>query len=414
MNRMTDPPRNVTGGVDTHADIHVAAAVCSTSHQLLGGATFDTTPAGYVKLLAWLMSFGLLDAVGIEGTGTYGAGLARFLTAEGVPLIEVDRPDRAARRLHGKSDTIDAEAAARAVLSGRATGIPKTRDGIIEAIRVLQVVYRSAVRDRTAAINQFHAVVISAPAEIRQILEQMPRERRFEQARRWRDRSRDDLASRATRQALRELALRIQLLDDQAQRTEAELDVLTDLAAPALRDLVGVGIHTAARLLVTVGDNPERLHSEAAFAHLCGAAPIRASSGKTNRHRLNRGGDRSANHALWTIVMSRRTCDERTIAYVARRTAEGRSSREITRCLKRYVAREIHRAITCPQPLAPRGVVLRDLRTKAGLPLRTVAEQFAITGSRLSCIERGLTRDPALQTKIHTWLTRFDTTQIAA
>jgi transposase len=143
-------------------------------------------------------------------------------------------------------------------------------------------------------------------------------------------------------------------------------------------------------------------------------APIRASSGKTNRHRLNRGGDRSANHALWTIVMSRRTCDRRTIAYVARRTAEGLSSREITRCLKRYVAREIHRAITCPQPLAPRGTVLRDLRAQAGLRLCVVAEQFAITGSRLSCIERGLTRNPVMQTKIHTWLTQPETAQIAA
>ena len=414
MNSMTDPPDNVTGGVDTHADIHVAAAVCSTSHRLLGTETFETTPAGYVKLLAWLISFGLLDAVGIEGTGTYGAGLARFLTAEGVTLVEVDRPDRAARRLHGKSDPVDAEAAARAVLSGRATGTPKTRDGIIEAIRVHQVVYRSAVRDRTAATNQFHSIVVSAPADIRQDLAQMPLTACLERARRWRDRDGDDIAARATRQALRELALRIGLLDDQARRTEAELEVLTDQAAPALRDLVGVGVHVAARLLVAAGDNPERIHTEAAFAHLCGVAPIRASSGKTNRHRLNRGGDRSANHALWRIVMVRRTCDERTAAYVARRIAEGKSEREITRCLKRYIAREVHRAITRPLPLAPRGAELRRLRNEAGLPLRIVAEQFDITVQRLSRIERGLTRDPDTQTGIHTWLTEPEIAQIAA
>jgi transposase len=411
---MTDPSRNVTGGVDTHADVHVAAAVCSHSHQLLGSAEFPTTPTGYVKLLGWLMGFGQLDTVGIEGTGTYGAGLARFLTAEGVTLVEVDRPDRAARRQHGKSDPIDAEAAARAVLSGRASGTPKSRDGIIEAIRVHQVVYRSAVRDRTAAINQFHAVVVSAPAEIREMLQQIPLKQRLERARRWRHRNGDEVACRATRQALRELALRIQLLDDQARRTETELDVLTDQAAPALRDLAGVGIHTAARLLVTAGDNPERLHSEAAFAHLCGVAPIRASSGKTNRHRLNRGGDRSANHALWTIAMSRRTCDERTIAYVARRTAEGLSIREITRCLKRYIARDVHRAIARPLPLAPRGTALRNLRTQAGLPLRVVAEHFGITAQRLSRIERGLTRDPANQTRIHGWLSAPETIEIAA
>ncbi len=414
MNSMTDPPVNVTGGVDTHADIHVAAAVCSTSHRLLGTAEFETTPAGYVKLLAWLLSFGLLDAVGIEGTGTYGAGLARFLTAEGVRLVEVDRPDRAARRLHGKSDPVDAEAAARAVLSGRATGTPKSRDGIIEAIRVLQVIYRSAVRDRTAATNQFHSLLVSAPADIREDLAQMPLKQRFERARRWRDRDGEDIAARATRQALRELALRIGLLDVQAARIEAELDVLTDQAAPALRDIVGVGIHTAARLLVSAGDNPERIKTEAAFAHLCGVAPIRASSGKTNRHRLNRGGDRSANHALWRIAMVRRTCDERTRVYVERRTAEGLSDREITRCLKRYIAREVHRALTRPLELAPRGAELRLLRTQAGLPLHAVADPLGITIQRLSRIERGLTRDPDLQTRIHTWLAEPATTKIAA
>jgi transposase len=414
MNSMTDPPVNVTGGVDTHADIHVAAAVCSTSHRLLDTATFETTPAGYVKLLAWLMSFGLLEVVGIEGTGTYGAGLARFLTAEGVELVEVDRPDRAARRQHGKSDPVDAEAAARAVLSGRATGTPKTRDGIIETIRVLQVVYRSAVKDRTATTNQFHAIVVSAPADIREDLAQMPLTARLERARRWRERAGDAVAVRATREALRELALRIRFLDDQAQRTETELDVLTDQAAPALRDLLGVGVHTAAQLLITAGDNPQRIATEAAFAHLCGVAPIPASSGKTNRHRLNRGGDRSANHALWRIAMTRRTCDERTAAYVARRTAEGRSEREITRCLKRYIAREVHRALTRPLPLAPRGAELRRLRTQAGLPLRVVADRFDTNAQRLSRVERGLTRDPELQTRIHAWLTQPETDQIAA
>jgi len=221
-------------------------------------------------LLAWLLSFGLLDAVGIEGTGTYGAGLARFLTAEGVEPAEVDRPDRAARRLHGKSDPVDAAAAAPAVPSGRATATPKLRDGIIEAIRVLQVVYRSAVRDRTAATNRFQALVVSAPADIRADLQQKPPKQRVARARRWRDRDGDDTAARAIRQALRELARRIHLLDEQASRIEVELDLLTQQAAPALRDLVGVGVHTAARLLVAVGDNPERIHSEAAFAHLCG------------------------------------------------------------------------------------------------------------------------------------------------
>ena len=414
MDRMTDPAAHVTAGVDTHADVHAAAVVCSTSYRLLGAATFEASPAGYVRLLGWLMSFGVLDAVGVEGTGSYGAGLARFLAAEGVGVVEVDRPDRAARRLAGKSDPVDAEAAARAVLSGRAAGTPKSRDGIIEAIRVHQVVYRSAVKDRTAAINQFHALVVCAPAELRDELQQLPLRRRLERARRWRERAGEHVTARATRQALGELAQRIEFLTEQATRAEAHLDALTDQAAPALRELSGVGVHSAAALLISAGDNPERIHSDAAFAHLCGVAPIQASSGKTARHRLNRGGDRAANQALWRIVMTRRTSDERTRAYIARRTAEGRTDREIVRCLKRYVAREVHRAITRPLPLAPRGAELRQLRTAAGLPQRVVAEQFDINTQRLSRIERGITRDPQLQTRIHTWLTPPDTAQPAA
>ena len=414
MHRMTDPPDNVTGGVDSHADVHVVAAVCSMSHRLLGTETFDTTPAGYVMLLAWLQSFGVLDAVGIEGTGTYGAGLARFLTAEGVALIEVDRPDRAARRLHGKSDPVDAEAAARAVLSGRATGTPKTRTGVVEAIRTHQVVYRSAVKDRTAAANQFHALTLTAPDAIRTDLQPLAAKQRFDRARRWRDRDGDDLVTRATRQALRELARRIQLLTEQAGRMEAELEILTETAAPALRDVLGVGVHTAAQLLVTAGDNPHRIRSEAAFAHLCGVAPIRASSGKTNRHRINQHGDRAGNNALWRIAFVRRVSDARTRAYFARRTAQGLSDRDIMRCLKRYIAREIYRALVRPLPLAPRGAELRQLRTAAGLPLHAVAGPFDITIQKLSRIERGITRNPELQTRIHAWLTEPAITEIAA
>ena len=414
MRMMTGPDRHVTGGVDTHAEVHVAAALCSASHRLLGCAEFATTPAGYVQLLAWLRSFGQLDQIGVEGTGTYGAGLARFLTAEGVTVLEVDRPDRAARRQHGKSDPVDAEAAARAVLAGRAQGTPKSRDGLVEAIRVLRVVYRSAVSDRTATINRFHALTTTAPAQIREELLKMTKKQRIARAARWRDRDHDGVVERATRQALRELARRVLLLDEQARRTETELDVLTEQAAPALRDVHGVGIHTAAQLLITAGDNPDRIRSEAAFAHLCGVAPVPASSGKTRRHRLNRHGDRAGNHALWRIAMVRLTSDERTRRYVARRTAEGLSERDIMRCLKRYIVREIYRTITNPPPLAPRGHELRRLRTSAGFALHHVADPLGITISQLSRIERGITRAPDLQTRIHAWLTQPETTTIAA
>lgn len=405
MTRMTHSPALVTGGIDTHADVHVAATICSTSHQLLGTASFAATVAGYVRLLEWLASFGVIDRVGVEGTGTYGAGLARFLAAEHVEVVEVDRPDRKARRQRGKSDTVDAEAAARAVLSGRATGTPKAGNGLVEAIRGWWIVYRSAVKDRTAAINRFHALVTTAPARIRDELQAVAKNRRVATVSRWRERTTDDPVARATRQVLGELAARIQMLSEQADRAHTQLDEMTDQAAPALRDVSGVGVCTAAQLLVTAGDNPNRLRSEAAFAHLCGVAPIPASSGKTRRHRLNQGGDRAANHALWTIAMNRRVHDQRTKDYFDRRTAEGLSDRDIMRCLKRYIAREIHKILTNPPPLAPRGHHLRALRTAAGLPLRVIATAHDISINRLSRIERGITRDPAMQTQIHIWLT---------
>jgi len=412
--RMTHEPVRVTGGVDTHMDVHVAVAVCSRSQRLLGCEEFDSTPAGYVKLLAWLLSFGPIDAVGVEGTGSYGAGLARFLTAERIAVIEVDRSDRKARRDQGKSDPVDAEAAARAVLSGRATGTPKTRDGVVETIRVLQVVYRSAISARTATINQFHAMVTAAPAELREQLRDLRRDDQLARARGFRNREHDDQVATTTRQALKALAKRVAFLTKQAEQVEAQLDVLTEQAAPALRDVHGVGTHTAAALLVTVGDNPQRIRSEAALARICGVSPIPASSGKTRRHRLNRGGNRAANHALWRIALVRRTSHPPTKAYHARRTAEGLSDREIMRCLKRYIVREIYRALTATSTLAPRGSELRQRRHDLELPLRIVAEATGTHISTLSRLERGLLHDPQLATRVHAWLHQPQEPELAA
>jgi transposase len=194
---MTAEPAGVTGGVDTHADIHVAAVMCSTSHRLLGVAEFETTPVGYVATYDWMASFGPVDAVGIEGTGSYGAGLARFLTEQGVELVEVTRPDRQARRAQGKSDPVDAEAAARAVLSGRATARPKTRDGLVEAIRLHLLVYDAMVGERTAMSNRLHAVLTSAPAEIRLEVAQIRESARIVTLSRWRARAGDDVVAAA-------------------------------------------------------------------------------------------------------------------------------------------------------------------------------------------------------------------------
>lgn len=400
---MTSPDRHVTGGVDTHGDLHVVAALDSVTGRHLGTASFPTTTAGYVGLLEWLRGFGQLDQVGVESTGSYGAGLMRSLRAEGVEVIEVDRPDRKARRFEGKSDPADAQAAARAVLSGRASSTPKSRDGLVEAIRALEVVHHGAVKDRTRAINQFKALLVSAPEAVRDGLRGLSFTEQLARARRWPDGHGDDV-ERETRWSLKELSRRIGFQDEQTSRLEARIGALAAQASPALMGLSGVGPHVAAGLLAAAGDNPERMRSEAAFAKLCGACPIPASSGKTNRHRLNRGGDRRANNALFTIVLVRMRHDPATRAYVARRTTEGKTRKEIMRCLKRFVAREVYQALTNPPKDLPTGHELRQLRLEVGHSLTTVSNAIGTSPIRLSSIERCLAHDTSLARRARDWL----------
>jgi transposase len=340
---IAEKTRVVTGGVDTHTDVHVAAIVDDTG-RILGSDSFPTTSAGFGRLLAWMRSFGAVAQVGVEGTGAYGAGLARFLTEAGVGVVEVDRPNRQLRRARGKSDTIDAEHAARAVLSGEATGIPKTRTGAVECVRALRVVRRSAVAARTAAGNQLTNLVLTAPEELRAELRGLTTVKLVVTASAFRP-GEPVTVTAATKLAMREAARRHQALSAEVARLEAAIGPLITGTAPELLALKGVGVNVAAALLVTAGDNPGRLHSEAAFAHLCGVAPLPASTGRTTRHRLNRGGDRQANNALWRIALVRMSVDPDTRAYVARRTTEGLSKREIIRCLKRYIAREVFAAL---------------------------------------------------------------------
>jgi transposase len=332
--------RVVTGGVDTHLDTHVAAALDNIG-GLLGVESFPTTPAGYEQLSDWLVSFGTLGSVGIEGTGSYGAGLARHLHAAGVTVVEVNRADRAARRQQGKSDPLDAVSAARAALSGRATGFSKGRDGTVEAIRTLTVTKRSARRDRTATINQMRALVLTAPDVIRVRFAHHSTVSLITEAAAMRPRP-GEVVDYTTRVALRELGRRAAYLAEEIERLDDLILPLLTTRAPALLAVGGVGPDCAAILLIAAGDHPERLRSEAAWAHLCGSAPIPASSGKTVRRRLNPAGDRQANHALWRIVLTRMSFEPRTRAYVARRTEGGKSKLEIIRCLKRYVAREVY------------------------------------------------------------------------
>jgi transposase len=332
----------VTGGVDTHAGTHVAAALDGIG-GLLGVSEFPASPAGYAQLVSWLQGFGTVCLVGIEGTGSYGAGLARHVTAAGIRVVEVDRSDRQDRRRKGKSDPLDAVSAARAALSGRAAGAPRGRDGQVEAIRALMVAKRTARAQRTQTINQARSLIITAPDGIRaRFTGQTPPAELVGELAALRPRP-GSMVRYHTLLSLRELGRRAQYLDAQLTRLDQLIVPLVTARAPGLLALHGVGPDTAAVLLIAAGDHPGRLRSEAAWAHLCAAAPIPASSGKVSRHRLNRGGDRQANHALWRIVITRMSSHPPTRAYVARRSKEGLSKPEIIRCLKRYVARETYR-----------------------------------------------------------------------
>jgi len=340
---IVEAARGVTGGVDTHLDVNVAAAIDPIG-GLFGTEAFPTTPAGYQALLSWLQSFGEVRKVGVEGTGSYGAGLSRYLRAAGIEVLEVNRPNREERRRSGKSDPLDAIEAARAALGGKAKSIAKAKDGAVEAIRALVVAKRSGRVARTAALVQMRHLIVTAPDQLRSPLRNMTVHALVTEAARLRPTGGGDPVLCATKASLRSLARRIQRLDDELADLEARIEALLIEHCPELLGRFGVGPDTAAALVVCAGDNAERLHSEPAWAHLCGVSPVPAGSGKTSGHvRVDFAGDRQANSALWRIVMVRIAHHPETKAYFARKVEEGRSKHEIIRLLKRYVAREVYR-----------------------------------------------------------------------
>jgi transposase len=348
MSTIAQQIREITGGVDTHKDTHTAAAIDSAGRPL-GAEQFEATAAGYLKLLLWLRSFGALVLVGVEGTGAYGSALAQYLGEQDIAVVEIDRPDRKARRWQGKSDPVDAEAAARAALAQRRTGVPKRRDGRVEAVRSLRVARRSAISQRADVARQMKTLIITAPEDLRRVLRDLADRQLIATCAASRpDAGRAGEPLVAAKLALRTLARRYQRLTEEITELDDIITPLVGQIAPALLALNGVGTDVAGQLLVTAGENPGRLRSEAAFAMLCGVAPLPASSGRTQRHRLNRGGDRAANSALYRIVLCRLRWDERTRKYMERRTQEGLSKKEIIRCLKRYIAREIYQVLTMP------------------------------------------------------------------
>jgi transposase len=335
---------DVIVGVDTHTDSHTAVVI-DTAGRRLAEIEVATTTDGYRELLGWACAHGAVFAFGVEGTSAYGAGLVRFLVEHDVVVVEVNRPNRQHRRRHGKSDPADAFAAAKAVLAGEATAIAKDSSGLVEAVRVLHLARRSALKAKTQAGNQIKDLIVTAPDQVRDELRHLKTPARVRTATAWEPIAVADAAT-ATRYAIGSLARRWTELHNEIRQLEKLIRPLLRQLVPTLLAERGVGLDVAAKLVIAAGENPERLASEAAFAALCGTSPVDASTGKQHRrHRLNRGGNRQANNALHTVVLHRSQHHPETRAYIERRRAEQLTDREIWRCLKRALARRFHHLI---------------------------------------------------------------------
>jgi transposase len=388
-------------GADTHLDtIHLAAI--TDGGKPLADKEFPTSPAGYDDALRWAQSLGAVVIAGVEGTSSYGVGLTRVLQTAGVEVAEVSRPDRATRRRQGKSDPLDAYAAARAALAGHGLAVPK--DAHTGALRALLSARRSAVKAQTAATNQIHALLVTAPAELRERYRRHSITALVKALARCRPATHSDPTTVAVLIAAKALAQRTEFLERQKRDLTAQLDVLVSQINPALRAAYGVGADTAAQLLATAGTNPHRLRNEACFAALCGAAPVPASSGKITRHRLSRGGDRAANNALYRIALVRMSAHPQTRDYVEHQVAKGRTKKEILRLLKRAIAREIFRLLTRPTPIDDYRD-LRPARQAKNLTLATVATHFGVPLITVSRLERGHQRNDTLAANYRQWLT---------
>lgn len=398
----------VWAGIDTHAATNWLSVVDSRGSELFSGE-FATDRDGSEALCGKLGELGSVAAVGVECTGTYGAGIARALADRGMDCYEVVTPGRPLRgRGCGKDDAGDALRAARQVLCGEGLAIPKSQDGWVEEVRALLVAREGLVRSCTSYANLALSMVRKAPDEIRSRFERLGTAKMMgvlaglEET----SASASDSICGATMFALASLGRSWVQARRSAESLERRIGATLAKGNPALSSMYGCGPLSAAALAVAAGDNPERLTSEAAFAALCGVSPIKASSGKTERHRLNRGGDRRANRALHVIAMHRMKTDPRTISYVERRRSEGLSDREIRRCVKRYVAREAYRLIMNPDkvPIEGKGPEMRAERISAGISQRDAANALGVSASTLCDMELGHHQFRELALRYRRWI----------
>lgn len=365
---MANDPLKVIAGIDTHADTHHVAVIAETGARL-ADREFLAVGSGYDKIVAFITGYGQVSAAGVEGTGSYGAELARVLSAAGIQVLEIMRPNRQGRRLKGKSDPIDAYQAAESALARRGTATPKARDGAVESLRVLRAERSTAMRARVAVMNQVQSILVSAPEPLRARFRGLATAALMVALEKTRPGGTISDPSTATAIVLKRLALRYRALHQEVALIDAELDALLTVHAPMLRDLHGVVTDVASQLLVTVGDNPGRITTEAQFAALVGVAPVPASSGKTTRHRLSRGGDRQANKAIHHVALVRMRND----------------------------------TLLHPQP-APDAGALRALRNAKKITLQTAADNLSVWPSVLSRLERGTARNNDLYQRYENWL----------
>lgn len=393
---MAEIHETVFAGVDTHKEIHALCLLDGLGRKSFEG-TFEASESGYAALAEAIGDPSRCAAVGVEGTGSYGAGLTAYLLERGYDVREVLRPKKEKRRRgSSKNDFLDAERAARDAASGKAQALPKAQDGWVMALRSLSAAKRLATKTSTAAANAAKCLLVTAPEGIRAKYRGMGTAEMM--ASLSRKRSADDPAENALYASLRALAIMWKASDEQAKTTTQSMKALLDEHAPALMEVYGCGTMAAAALAVSAGGNPERMKSKDSFASLCGVSPVEASSGKVVRHRVNLGGDRQANCALYRIVIVRMRHDDRTKAYVEKKTAEGKSKKEIVRCLKRYVANEVYHALMNPGRAAGnRGHDLGEIRKFLNLTQADVASVLEVPPSRISRIERGESKNLELE-----------------
>ncbi len=375
-------------GVDTHKDAHVVCVLDASGCKIAEGR-FEASARGYAQIAKLIGDAKGCSAVGIEGTSSYGAGLYRYLDERGYSILEALTPHRRPRgKGTAKNDSIDAERAARDAMAGNCTVIPKSQRGWVEAARCLIVARRAAIKTRTSCASSIRRLIDTADDGIRARYSHASIKEICDKVRV--DDAEEGIVAEGTYEALRSLAFLWRSSSEEADRIEEAIAELVRDNAPALLDMEGCGALCAATLAVAAGDNPERIVDDAAFASLCGAAPLEASSGKVVRHRLNRGGNRQANCALHKMAIQRMRFDDRTKAYVDRRLAQGKTRREIIRCLKRYLCREVLRALKDPHAVSEDdGKALKQRRMRLGLTQREIEAHAGFGKGVASRIENG-------------------------